>query len=49
MEAKIHFHWGQRDIVKTGEYELNKAINELIDKVDMKVRKEIDKVQDHKS
>lgn len=49
LEAKIHFRWGQHDIVKNGGYELHKAINELIDKVDQKVRKEVDKIQEHKS
>lgn len=48
VEAKLHFRWGQHDIVKHGGYELPKAINELIDRVDQKVRKEVDKVQDHK-
>jgi putative sigma-54 modulation protein len=49
LEAKIHFRWGQHDIVKNGGYELHKAITELIDKVDQKVRKEVDRIQDHKN
>lgn len=48
LEAKIHFRWGQHDIVKNGDYELDRAINELMEKVDHKVRKEVDKIQDHK-
>jgi ribosome-associated translation inhibitor RaiA len=35
--------------VKNGGYELHKAITELIDKVDQKVRKEVDRIQDHKN
>jgi putative sigma-54 modulation protein len=48
-EAKIHFRWGKNHVVKHGGYELHKAINELVEKVDHKVRKEVDKVQDHKT
>jgi putative sigma-54 modulation protein len=49
LEAKLHFRWGQHDVVKNGGYELHKAITELIDKVDQKVRKEVDRIQDHKN
>lgn len=48
LEAKIHFRWGANAIVKTGTYELARGINELADKVDLKVRKEVEKVQEHK-
>jgi putative sigma-54 modulation protein len=49
LEAKLHFRWGQHYVVKNGGYELHKAITELIDKVDQKVRKEVDRIQDHKN
>ena len=48
LEAKIHFRWGKNTVVKTGSYDLRHGINELSDKVDLKVRKEIEKQQDHK-
>lgn len=48
LEAKIHFRWGKSTVVKTGSYELGQGITELTDKVDQKVRKEIEKLQDHK-
>ncbi|SIQ59602.1 putative sigma-54 modulation protein [Alkalispirochaeta americana] len=49
IEAKIHFRWGLRAVVKTKTYDLNQGIHELVDKVDMKVRKEVEKVQEHKA
>ena len=48
LEAKVHFRWGPTAVIKTGGYELHKSINELIDKLDQKVRKEVEKVQEHK-
>lgn len=48
LEAKVHFRWGTMAVIKTSGYELHKAINELIDKLDQKVRKEVEKVQEHK-
>ena len=48
LEAKIHFRWGMNTVVKTSSYDLRQGINELSDKVDLKVRKEVEKLQDHK-
>lgn len=48
LEAKIHFRWGKDAVIKTGSYELGQGINELTDKVDQKVRKEVEKQQNHK-
>lgn len=48
VEAKIHFRWGVIAVVKETEYELPKCINDVLDKVDHKVRKEVDRMQDHK-
>jgi putative sigma-54 modulation protein len=49
LEAKVHFRWGTNAVIKTSGYELHKSINELIDKLDQKVRREVDKMQDHKN
>ena len=49
LEAKIHFRWGTNAVIKSDSYELNKGINELVEKVDQKVRKEVEKKQDHKA
>lgn len=49
LEAKIHFRWGVHAVIKTKSFDLNQGIHELTDKVDMKVRKEVDKVQEHKN
>lgn len=48
IEAKIHFRWGKDAVIKTGAYELGQGINELADKLDQKVRREVEKLQDHK-
>ena len=48
LEAKMHFRWGKRGVVKTKSFDLSQGIHELIEKVDLKVRKEVEKVQEHK-
>lgn len=48
LEGKIHFRWGVRSVVKTKSFDLNQGIHELVEKIDLKVRKEVDKIQDHK-
>ena len=48
LEAKIHFRWGKKSVVKTESFDLNQGIHELVDKLDLKVRKEVEKVQEHK-
>ncbi|TVR67976.1 MAG: HPF/RaiA family ribosome-associated protein [Spirochaetaceae bacterium] len=48
LEAKMHFRWGKKSVVKLKSFDLNQGIHELVDKVDLKVRKEVEKVQEHK-
>lgn len=48
VAVKVSFRWGSNAVIKTGGYDLHKAINELIDKLDQKVRKEVEKIQEHK-
>ena len=48
-EAKLHLKWGHTSVVKAHAFDLHEAINTLIDKLDHKVRKEREKVTDHKS
>jgi putative sigma-54 modulation protein len=48
LESKIHFRWGKNTVVKASAYDLRQGINELTDKLDLKVRKEVEKLQDHK-
>lgn len=49
VEAKIHFRWGVHTVVKLESYDLAQGIERLIDKLDKKVRKEVDKITDHKA
>lgn len=49
LEAKTNFRWGVRSVIKTTSFDLNQGIHELIDKLDLKVRKEVEKVQEHKA
>lgn len=48
-EAKLHLQWGHNSVIKVRAYDLHEAIHNLIDKLDHKIRKERDKVTDHKS
>lgn len=48
-EAKLHLKWGHQSVLKTHAFDLHEAINTLIDKLDHKVRKEREKITDHKS
>lgn len=47
-EAKLHLSWGHSSVIKVHAYDLHEAINALFDKLDHKVRKERDKITDHK-
>jgi putative sigma-54 modulation protein len=47
-EAKLHFKWGAAPVIKVRTFDLHESINALIDKVDHKIRKERDKITDHK-
>lgn len=48
-EAKLHLKWGHQSVIKVHSFDLHEGINTLIDKLDHKVRKERDKITDHKS
>jgi putative sigma-54 modulation protein len=48
-EAKLHLKWGHNSVIKVRAFELHEAINTLIDKLDHKVRKEHEKVTEHKA
>ena len=47
-EVKRHLSWGHSSVIKVHSYDLHEGINTLIDKLDHKIRKERDKVTDHK-
>jgi putative sigma-54 modulation protein len=47
-EVKLHLKWGHNSVIKVDAFDLHEAINTLIDKLDHKVRKEHDKVTEHK-
>lgn len=49
VEVKLHLKWGHQSVIKTHAFDLHEGINVLIDKLDHKVRKEREKVTDHKS
>ena len=47
-EVKLHLSWGHSSVIKVHSYDLHEGINTLIDKLGHKIRKERDKVTDHK-
>ena len=47
-EVKLHLSWGHSSVIKVHSYDLHEGINTLIDKLDHKIRKERDKVTEHK-
>ena len=49
IEAKLHLKWGHQSVIKVHSFDLHEGIHTLIDKLDHKVRKERDKITDHKS
>lgn len=49
LEAKIHFRWGVHTVIKLESYDLPQGIEKLIDKLDNKIRKEVDKITEHKA
>ena len=46
VEAKVNFRWGVSTHLKESDFELDAAINKLMDKLDTKISKEKDKVKD---
>ena len=49
IEAKGHFRWGAHSVLKADGYDLGATLHDLLDRVDHKVRKEVDRVSDHKA
>jgi putative sigma-54 modulation protein len=47
LEAKVHFRWGNSHVIKVKSFELHEGIDTLIDKLELKVKKEKDKVKEH--
>jgi putative sigma-54 modulation protein len=47
-ECTINFRWSTSAHLVEEEYELNTAIDKLVDKVDNKIRKEKEKIQERK-
>lgn len=47
-EAKLNFRWGIAAHIKVRAYELHEAIDILIDKMELKIKKEKGKIQKHK-
>jgi putative sigma-54 modulation protein len=46
VEAKVNFRWGVTAHVKEEDFELTKAIDKMIDKLEAKITKEKEKVKD---
>jgi len=44
-EAKVNFRWGVSIHLKENDFELDPAINKLMDKLDLKISREKDKVK----
>lgn len=49
VEVKLHLKWGHQSVIKVHSYDLHEGIHTLIDKLDHKVRKEHEKITDHKA
>ena len=47
-EVKCNFRWGMHAHIEETAFNLHEAIEKLIDRLDMKISKEKEKVQDHK-
>jgi putative sigma-54 modulation protein len=49
VEAKLHLKWGHQSVIKVHSFDVHEGIHAVIDKLSQKVRKERDKITDHKS
>jgi len=47
FEANLNFRWGQSSHLKVKGYDIKEGIDALIDKLDGKIHKEKEKIQDH--
>lgn len=45
-DATVNFRWGASAHVSANDFELEVAVNKMMDMLDLKVRKEKDKIQD---
>jgi putative sigma-54 modulation protein len=48
LEANINFRWGNSNHMRVMSFDIYEGIDKLFDKVEMKVLKEKNKIQDHK-
>ena len=46
VEVKVNFRWGASIFLKENDFELNPAINKLIDKLDTRIGKEKEKIKE---
>ncbi len=49
LDCTVNFRWGGNAHVSADDYDFNAGVNKLMDVLDQKVRKEKDKIQDHKA
>jgi putative sigma-54 modulation protein len=47
MEANVHFRWGTTAHIRVDSFSVRKGIDQLVDKLDLKVNKEKEKIQEH--
>jgi putative sigma-54 modulation protein len=48
LEATANFRWGVQAHVEERDFELNAGIDKLVDRLEQKISKEKEKVQEHK-
>jgi putative sigma-54 modulation protein len=48
LEATVNFRWGNSNHVRVKSFDVYEGIDKLFDKLELKVLKEKNKVQDHK-
>jgi putative sigma-54 modulation protein len=49
VESNINFRWGGSAHIRTDAFELYKGIEILFDKLELKIKKEKDKIQEHQN
>ncbi len=47
-EVNLNFRWGVSSHIKVRAYDLHEGLDKLFDKLDLKIKKEKSKVQEHK-
>jgi putative sigma-54 modulation protein len=48
LEATVNFRWGNSTHMRVKSFDIFEGIDKLVDKVELKVLKEKNKIQDHK-